>query len=393
MDTSKVRQMNSEFFSNNRSKLIKKIGLNSPIVIVANGLMQRSLDNEYKFEQDRNFFYLTGINEPGWVLVIDEKKGEYLIKPSQSDTEKVFNGEPDYQALMKISGINEIIDLASAKKRLKTYKSLQSIINPNKKIANVYTNPYPSEILSALDKKVIDVSKETFVLRSIKQTPEIDQIKNAIVLTSLAFNEAHKKLAELSNEKDIEKILSLSLISNSTEHAYNPIIASGSNACTLHYNSNDQTLKSKGLVLIDVGARSNYYAADVTRTWELNSINDRQHEVLEATKDAFSQIIRSIKPGLGLESYQKTVEEIMLEAISSLKLPSDKIATYFPHSISHGLGLDVHDPIAGYSSFQPGMVITVEPGIYITKEGIGVRWEDDILITTDGVENLSGMIK
>ncbi|MBC7565055.1 M24 family metallopeptidase, partial [Candidatus Saccharibacteria bacterium] len=144
-------------------------------------------------------------------------------------------------------------------------------------------------------------------------------------------------------------------------------------------------------VLLDIGARLNGYPADITRTYAHGDVSDRHKAVHLAVETAHHKIIALLKPGLNVKDYFHKVDKIMLVALHDLGLlkVEEDYRKYFPHSISHGLGIDVHDSLGGPEAFQPGMVLTVEPGIYIPEEGIGVRIEDDILITENGHENLS----
>jgi len=168
-------------------------------------------------------------------------------------------------------------------------------------------------------------------------------------------------------------------------------VAAGANACTLHYAHNRSKVMGRQLVLMDVGASYGGYTADITRTYAKGEPTKRQRQVHEAVEAAHHRIIGLIRPMLAVDEYQREVDAIMREAIASLGLPSDDAALrrYFPHAVSHGLGIDVHDSLGSPRFLQAGMVLTVEPGIYLPEEGIGVRIEDDILVTAAGNENLS----
>ncbi len=386
--------MNSGFFKTNREKLIKQLGNGAPVVMVAHGHMQMSRDAEYPFEQDRNFFYLTGINEADWVLVIDEG-GEYLIEPKLSQVEKIFNGFVTKSAISKVSGIAEIVEYDEGYKRLQKYKNIRSTQAPKVRVENVFTNPALRVFLEKLNADVEDITEQLQGQRTIKQPQEIEEIKRAIQLTGDAFSSAKSALDELTTEAQLESVFCGHFVANQTRYAYNPIIAAGSNACTLHYTSNNDTLEGQGLVLIDVGAKSSNYAADITRTWQLSGVTKRQREVVSAVKAVFNEALKIIKPGLTFTEYQGYVNEIMVDALGKLGLKNDEenLNKYFPHAPTHSLGLDVHDPLVGYSELAPNMVLTLEPGIYIPEEGIGARYEDDLLITEKSVENLSKDIK
>ncbi len=386
--------MNSNFFKRNRKKLIRELGDGPPVVVAAHGHMQMSLDAEYPFEQERNFYYLTGIDEANWVLVIDGGD-EYLIKPTISQSEQIFNGEVDEANITRLSGISQIIGRGEGLKRLNKFKKVRSALVAEEKLGNLLVNRAPKLFFKKLGVNVEDISNQLLKLRTIKQPEEIEMLRQAIHTTGEAFHKAKKRLEAFNSEAQLEAVFTQHFVANGYRHAYNPIVASGKNACTLHYIANNSQFEDKGLVLVDIGAKANYYAADITRTWELDSVSERQAEVNQAVKKAHAEILKIIEPGLEFEEYQKIVDAIMTGVLAEIGLKSDKehLRRYLPHAPSHGLGLDVHDPLMGYSSFQEGMAITLEPGIYILEEGFGVRHEDDLLITSDGVENLSGYIE
>lgn len=386
--------MDGSFFKGNRKKLLEQLGDGPPVVMAGHGLMQMSRDTEFPFQQERNFFYLCGIDEPDWMLVLEDGN-EYLIAPKLSEIEHIFNGSADFEAATKTSGIAEVISNEDGWKRLKRYKTIRSVAAQKLREGSIFTNPASRLFFDKLSAQVEDITEVTLKLRTIKQPQEIIQLKNAIKLSGEAFDSAAKSLSTLKNEAQIEGVFSGHFAANNSNHAYNPIVAAGENACTLHYTSNNKSLADKNLVLIDIGAQINNYAADITRTWELEGASVRHRQVTSVVKAAFDTILERMKPGLAFDEYQVIVDEVMSNSLGDLDLKSDEenLRKYFPHAPSHGLGLDVHDPIVGYSELTPGMVLTLEPGIYIPEEGIGVRYEDDLLITENGVENLSGNIK
>ena len=200
------------------------------------------------------------------------------------------------------------------------------------------------------------------------------------------------KLSTLKYEYEIEAILNAAFRKTGAHgHAYDPIVAAEKNACTLHYVQNNDKLPKNGLVLIDAGAKFSGYAADVTRTYAIGTPTARQSAVHHAVEKAHQEIISLVRPGLKISEYSERVDEIMKAALKSLNLLSapEDYRRYFPHAISHGLGIDVHESLGGSETFKPGMIFTVEPGIYIPEESIGVRIEDDILVTDDGHRVLS----
>lgn len=255
-------------------------------------------------------------------------------------------------------------------------------------------NPAQKQLWKTLERifqKVADCQREIAKLRAIKQPEEIKAMQRAINLTTKGFELVHEKLPQFSYEYQIEaEFTHLFRGEGAKGHAYDPIIASGAHACTLHYAQNQAKLKN-GLLLMDVGARVDGYAADITRTYAIGEPTKRQVAVHKAVESAQQQIISLLKPGIELRAYLNQVDDIMQKAIASLDLfhQADDYRRYFPHAISHGLGVDVHDALGTPRVLEAGMVLTVEPGIYILEEGIGVRIEDDILITEKSHRNLS----
>ncbi|HRQ86910.1 MAG TPA: Xaa-Pro aminopeptidase, partial [Candidatus Saccharibacteria bacterium] len=386
---------------NNRQRLI--MGLQQDVAIFsAHTLMQQSADSAYDFYQESNFWWLTGIEEPDWRLIIDTKKQHTtLIAPDIDETHHIFEGGLSFEEAKKISGVDNVISSAEGEKLISSLVAQKVVVatlgkDPRAKYYNFTLNPAPLELYRSLKQKfksVVDCRLQLARLRAIKQPHEIKAIRSATKLTVEAFEHVQKSMNNFKYEYDIEAEFDRIFKQNASCHAYSPIIAGNERATTLHYTKNNQPL-SDGLVLIDVGARVDGYAADVTRTYSYGKPSARQQQVHQAVARAHQQIIALLGPGLAVAEYHDKVDNIMKAALADLgllKKPKD-YRTYFPHAISHGLGVDVHDALGQPTEFQENMVLTVEPGIYIPEEGIGVRIEDDILITKDGVENLSSSL-
>jgi Xaa-Pro aminopeptidase len=256
-------------------------------------------------------------------------------------------------------------------------------------------NPAQRELSAFLKHRFNSVQsceRHIYTLRAIKQPEEIECIKKAIKVTIDAFNQMRGEASKYKYEYEAEARLSYDFRRHGTSgHAYAPIVGDEHNACTLHYVANNDKLKKRSLLLVDAGASYNHYAADITRTYAIGEPTARQKAVHAAVKKVQTTCIKAIQPGLSLGEFQSIAERATRAALEELGLyeDEDSVSRYFPHAIGHGLGLDVHDHFGTYDSLQPGMVVTVEPGIYIHEEGIGVRIEDDILVTEDGCINLS----
>lgn len=371
-------------------------------VFAANMRMQRSNDTFYPFEQEANFWYLTGIDEPDWLLIVDGTVGKsWLIAPDVDDTHHTFDGSLDPETAKTISGVDAVITHDEGQILLAKLAKKHSVVHaigdhPDKRYFNFIVNPAQHQLYSQLERlfhTVRDCRPELAKLRAIKQPDEIKAIQRAIKLTIEAFEHIKAHLGDYRYEYEIAAEFDYRFARANATHAYDPIIAAGSHACTLHYVKNDSRLKSRQMLLMDVGARVDGYAADITRTYAYGAVSKRQIEVHQALENAQQEIIALLTPGLPVSEYIENVDAIMQQKLVELGLLKNKddeaYHTYFPHAVSHGLGIDVHDSLGRPRVFEPGMVLTVEPGIYIQDEGIGMRIEDDILITHSGHSNLS----
>lgn len=370
------------------------------VVLSAYDSMQLSADMAAPFTQESNFLWLTGISEPGWKLILEANTGKsVLVAPYRSEVSSLFDGRTDEAAIRACSGIDTIIPADEFEVTLRHLAKRHTVV---RMVHDTYpyefvTNPAQKDLRTTLDRIFTTVelcNRELSELRAIKQPEEIRAIQHAIDLTIKGFDHVRSMLSGAKHEFELEAEFSYLFTRSGASHAYAPIIAAGPNACTLHYGANNSKLKSRELILMDVGAKVDGYAADITRTFCKGEPTKRQRNVYKAVEAAHYKIISLLQPMLAVESYQQSVDEIMREALREVGLPDteESLRRYFPHAISHGLGVDVHDSLGRPKFLEEGMVLTVEPGIYIPEEGIGVRIEDDILITSSGHRNLSAAL-
>lgn len=394
------------FFVANRHTLTDQVG-GELIVISANGLLQSSGDMTFPFKQNSNFWYLTGINEPDAILVINGKD-EFIILPSRNKTRIIFDGDINSNLISKTSGINDVLTEKQGWQRLssliKKAKSLYTILPPQLyvKQAGLYTNPAAARLrkrLKSINSDLVfnDLRQTLANMRVIKQTPEIEATQTAIDITVDAFAEVFTRRQDYKFEYQLEAALENGFRSRGARgSAFPSIVASGPNACTLHYNSNNHKLNDRNLVLVDAGANYEHYSADLTRTFAIGAPTAQQQAVFDAVIRIQSFAIGLIKPGLSLADYIKQVDDRTLEELKLLKLvkknEQQALRQYFPHSVSHFLGLDVHDGRGWDKPLAAGMILTVEPGIYIPEQDIGVRIEDNILITDNGNRVMSAKL-
>jgi len=399
----------SDFFAGNRRRLRELFTGKAPIVITANGLLQRGGDSSYKFAQDANFWYLTGIDEPDIVLVIDREK-EYLIVPERTESRIAFDGAIAEDELSRRSGVRTVYgDKAGWEQlmgRLKKVKHVATLAPPPAYIDayGLYTNPARASLAKRLkvnnpELELLDLAPHLGRLRIIKQAIEIETIQAAIDITSKTIKQAlqTKKLGKYTHEYQLEAEISRGFRSHgATGHGFDPIVASGERACVLHNVANNGPFAADELVVVDVGAEIEHYSADITRTIAIGNASRRQQSVHAAVLEVQSYAIDLLKPGTLMKDYEQQIEHFMGEKLRELGLiktiSHENVRAYYPHATSHFLGLNVHD-VGDYDRpLEPDTVLTVEPGIYIPQEGIGVRIEDDILITFKGNKVLSGKL-
>ncbi len=394
----------ASFFLDNCKRLLNQTNAKL-IVVSAAARLQSNTDEAYPFRQDSDFWYLTGIEEPGCLLVLT-KSEQFIIMPRRPAHADMWEGAIDFEALKLKSGIDNIMANKDGWKALhgllKNSPSIHTQFAPPPYLVHhqFYVNPARHELIRRLkrakpDIQLTDIKPHIASMRLLKQPQEILAMKHCMDITGAGIK---KILAEQpSTEYEAEALLTYEFRrQGATGHAFAPILANGKNATTLHYNANTSKRRNQDMLLVDCGARAEFYNADVTRVLPpIAGFSTRQREVVLAVTEIQHYAFSKIKKGLAISEYERLVTERMGVALKNLNLISNakniqRIRRYYPHSIGHQLGLDVHDVTSSGGKLQAGMVMTVEPGIYIPEEGIGVRIEDDILITENGYENLSG---
>lgn len=393
----------SNFFRQNRKSLgiLVNGGL---IVLTAYDLMQRSADMAHEFTQEANFWYLTGVEAAKWRMIYDASRDHcWLVRPKISEVEKIFDGQLSDDHVCARSGVDEIIDYDEFEALLRQLARKHTVaytVMPAHYGDAFVVNPAAKNLSSQLERifhDVIDCQPQLTKLRAIKQPEEIAAIKKAARLSIETYEYVKDKISTYRYEYELEADFTAQFRRHNARHAYTPIVAAGMNATTLHYIENNSSISTHNMVLIDIGATVDGYASDITRTYAAGGQpTKRRQAVHDAVVEAQKRIISLLKPGLDVVQYQESVDAIMLEACHSLGLAAESdeatVRTYMPHAVSHGLGIDVHDSLGRPKQLAEGMVLTVEPGIYIPAEKIGVRIEDDILITAKGRQNLTARL-
>jgi len=396
----------SDFFIGNRARLKQLFTGTAPIILTANGRLQRGGDTTYLFCQDASFWYYTGIEEPDVVLVCDKDK-EYLIVPPRDAARQAFEGAIDDAELRRISGIEAILDEKQGWKRLGTrlervkHAATLAAAPAYMESYGMFTNPARQRLIDRLksynDKiELLDIGEHVARQRMVKQGVEVEALQKAIDITAASLRQAFRpsKLPTYAYEYEVEADLARSFRrQGASGHAFAPIVAGGARACVLHNEQNSSALSADELLLCDVGAEYNHYAADITRTVSLGTPSRRQQAVYDAVLEVHQYAISLLKPGVILKTYEDQVEQFIGEKLRELGLiktiDHETVRHYCPHSVSHFLGLNAHDVGLYDLPLEPGMVVTVEPGIYVKEEAIGIRIEDDVLITAEGNRVLS----
>lgn len=401
-----MSHFSSEFFANNRKMLRQRLQSNMPIVVTANGSMQRAADEPYKFVQDSNFWYLTGLSTPDLLLVMLEQD-TFLIAPELSQERQVFDGSHDVTGFRQCSGISTILNEKEGWQRLKeavqasshvaTLESLPPFLARHR----IYALPYRRRLISRLkrlgnDIEMHDIRELLASLRCTKQTAELTALQHAIDITSDTLNEVANSdvFQSATFEYQLEAAISYGFRYRGADgHAFEPIVGAGRHSTTLHHVNNDGPIAVGDMIVLDVGASVEHYAADISRTVSQKPFTDRQRTVFDAVREVQQAALELLRPGTMMAEYEQAVAKEMGKQLRALGLITgdqpDAIRRYFPHATSHFLGLDTHDVGDYRQPLAENMVLTCEPGIYIPEENIGVRIEDDVLLTKKGNTVLS----
>jgi Xaa-Pro aminopeptidase len=400
--------INPDLFKSNRKRFAEMMKPNSLAVFNSNDIMPTSADGTMPFKQNSDIFYLSGIDQEESILIIfpfaSERNHREILFLKETNSEiAIWEGQKHTrESAFKTSGIKTVYwlkDFESIFKKL-AFEAEHIYLNTNEHLrAHVE--------VETRDARFIKWIKETYPLhklersapilhhlRSIKNSIEIDLLQTACNITEKGFRRVLGFIKPDVWEYEIEAEYAHEFIKNQSKgFAYTPIIASGYNACVLHYTDNNKKCKNGDILLMDVGAEYANYNADMTRCVPVSGkFTKRQKEVYNSVLKVMREAIKLLRPGTYLQEYHKEVGKLMETELIKLKLltktdiknqnpeyPAYK--KYFMHGTSHFLGLDVHDVGLWNKPIQPGMVFTCEPGIYIREENLGIRLENDILVT------------
>ena len=404
--------MIKEVFERNRQRLMEKLSDNSAVILFAGNAPRKSADEKYQFTPNRNFYYFTGINEEEHIIFLSKIGGtvteKLFIKDIDEDMEKWVGKSIRPNEGKDISGINDVAFISTFESFLnKTFNNLVDInlyLDIDREDFNSLNN-LVSEFANDIKRKypfvnIKNIKPLIAPLRLVKSKEEIAELQKAIDVTIEGVNTLMNNCKSGMKEYELEAYFDFVCKSNGIkDFAFKTIAAAGKNATILHYVDNNCVIKDGDLILFDLGAQYNYYNGDISRTFPVSGkFSERQKAVYNAVLRVNEKVINEIKPGVRFLDLNEKAKEWVAEECISLGLIKDKVdvSKYYWHSIGHSLGLDTHDIEENNRNtvFKEGMVWTVEPGIYIAEEGIGVRIEDDVLVTANGFDVLTkNMIK
>ena len=416
--------MDNAIYKSRRINLSEKLPKNSVLLIPGANTQYRNADSAYAFRQDSNFYYLSGFCEPDSLMAIinnDDGINSVIFVPPKDKLKEIWDGHRSgpigavKEFLFDKAYDNSEIDNMMPEILFGCDQVLYPIGKKNgfdQKVID-WTTEASSKDRHSKSINILDASSTIGNARLIKDDHEISLIKKACDISAEAHIEAMKNVKNAESEQSIESLYVYEFSKRGGRFpAYTPIVAGGENACVLHYIENNKKLNKNELLLVDAGCEYEMYASDITRTYPISGkFSKEQLEIYKIVLDAMNAAIDKVKEGNNIMEPQEISEKIITNGLVELGLlhgdPEElhkkgAFKDFYMHKIGHWLGLDVHD--AGdymegddFMKFKPGMITTIEPGIYISRsmdvddkwKGIGIRIEDDILVTKDGNVNLT----
>lgn len=398
--------MDKSTYINRRKRLMESLDNRSLAILRGSTAVHIYSGNYRPFRQNSNFYYLTGLNEPNIML--------FLLKNPSGVSEFLFLERPDEHVeqwerkILKAKDASLICGIERSYYIDEAFKVLERLVPSVNNIyidesfdQFVYNKDLSRDIVQHVRKlyptrRFLDISGNISPLRLIKDKQEINCIKKAVEITGIALDEARQFMHEgIAENEVLGKIIQVFLSCN-TYASFSPIVGSGPESTILHYDKNSRKTKKNDVILIDIGTEYQFYSSDITRTFpSCGKFTDFQRDAYQTVLDAQEFAFSIAKPGISLLDFNKEVREYQKDLYVKRGFAKDKYEAegIIVHNISHYLGLDPHDPGDFSIPMQPGMVITVEPGIYMKEKGFGIRIEDDIMITKSGNEILSAGIK
>lgn len=393
-------------FVKNRQKLMAELQVGDAVILFQGHSPMSTADSHYSFRADKNFFYFTGLNQEHFRVVMqktaeDNLQSTLFIEKPDYDVEKWHGRKMKKEVAIELSGIETVHYLEDYEgfiTRAVLGNQMKRAFFDLERLSYNEDDSYAQVQAAAFQKRFPSVKLESIHtiacnLRMIKETAEIDQMRQAVELTKNGLEAIMTALKPGMMEYQIEATFAHSIRMNGADgNSFPTIAASGADAVILHYVENNKAVEANDLVLIDLGAQYKEYAADITRTYPVSGkFTERQKQLYNIVLKAEETVIKSMKPGMAFTELNDICKGVLTEELLAIGLieKPEELGKYYYHGVSHHLGLDVHDIGSRDIKLTPGMVFTVEPGLYIAEEGIGIRIEDDVLITESGYEVLS----
>jgi len=345
-----------------------------------------------RFEQDPNFYYLTGWTEPGAAILLTPSE-EILFLPSHNERAERYSGK---RTSALDAGVRALTGFENVQPIDKLESELDRALSSHSRLYAPWTEAYAGQLRARYPfRDVADATPLIAKLRVIKSAAEIAAIQHSTDVSIQAHRAAWKRLAGGEYEYNLSAILIDTFLDSGCEGpAYSPIVGAGADGVILHYMTNQRRMDRGELVLIDAAAQCDHYASDITRTVPVSGkFSPRQREVYELVLGAQKAAIAAVRPGIQIGGDGDSLTKIARDYINAhgKDLHGDPLGKYFTHDIGHQVGLEVHDaPVPG--PIQAGMVITIEPGVYIPEEKLGIRIEDVVLVTSNGAKVLSAAL-
>ena len=396
-----------DFCKEKRREVLNQMDDNSICILTSGPEIKESADDNYPFSVNRNFYYLTAIDEANVILVLVKGKKEeeilFIKAPDEKHSKwypKTINKE-EATLISSVQDVRYVDDLENNIERIVKDNKIEICYIDDENDPIIHFGQDIVDELEVFDEMEIDnIYPVIAKLRTTKEEYEINKIKEAIEVTRLGIENMMKNSKPKMMEYELEAYYNFVLDMKQLPISFKTIIGSGINGTVLHYSTNNCEMKDNTLVLCDLGVAKNRYCSDITRTFPVNGkFTDKQKMVYQIVLNANKLVEKSAKPGVSIKQLDDMVVEYYQKELKGIGLikegTKEEVNKYYWHSISHQLGLDVHDVgYKKYESLKEGMIITNEPGLYIAEWEIGIRIEDDLLITKDGCENLSkGIMK
>lgn len=400
-------------FKDRRNKLYSLLEDNSVLILYAGVAKKLSADEDYEFLANRNFYYLTNIEQEGSILLViksDQIITEFLFVSEYDENKEKWTGiRLTSEEACKKSGITNVLYLNTFEaqlamilnKSLHTFGRFENIYLDLDSEIKVSERTTTREVMEKMQEKYqelkfFDVYRTICDLRGVKTAQEVEEVKEAVAKTKIGLNNIIKALQPGMFEYQLSALFKYTISDfDNSDLSFPTICATGKNAIILHYPNGKSKIEAGDLVLFDLGAKNNGYCGDISRTFPASGrFSELQRTIYEIVLGCNKMIIKSVKPGITLkELQQKAVDYMARKCLEANLIKSlEDIRKVYYHSVSHHIGLDCHDPMNMTTPLVSGNIISDEPGLYFKELGIGVRIEDDILVTDDGCYCLSGNI-